>query len=118
MNTEAKYLQLSHCFETLGITRVELKTDARNARSRAAIRRIGATEEGTLRSHMRRQDGTLRDSVYFSVIAERVARGEGEPREQSSPRGSRLNDDGVSPNRRRRDRDCGALFVLRVGACR
>jgi RimJ/RimL family protein N-acetyltransferase len=69
VNTEAKYLQLSHCFETLGIARVELKTDARNARSRAAIRRIGATEEGTLRSHMRRHDGTMRDSVYFSVIA-------------------------------------------------
>jgi RimJ/RimL family protein N-acetyltransferase len=69
VNTEAKYLQLSHCFESLEIARVELKTDARNARSRAAIRRIGATEEGTLRSHMRRQDGTLRDSVYFSVIA-------------------------------------------------
>jgi RimJ/RimL family protein N-acetyltransferase len=70
VNTEAKFLQLTHCFETLGMARVELKTDARNARSRAAIRRIGATEEGTLRSHMRRHDGTMRDSVYFSVIAE------------------------------------------------
>ncbi len=69
VNTEAKYLQLSHCFERVGIARVEFKTDARNARSRAAIRRIGATEEGTLRSHMRRRDGTIRDSVYFSIIA-------------------------------------------------
>jgi N-acetyltransferase len=69
VNTEAKYLQLSYCFERLDITRVEFKTDALNARSRAAIRRIGATEEGTLRSHMRRQNGTLRDSVYFSIIA-------------------------------------------------
>jgi RimJ/RimL family protein N-acetyltransferase len=69
VNTEAKYLQLSHCFETLAVARVELRTDAKNARSRAAIRRIGATEEGTFRSHMRRHDGTLRDSVYFSVIA-------------------------------------------------
>jgi N-acetyltransferase len=69
VNTEAKYLQLAHCFERLGIARVEFKTDALNARSRAAIRRIGATEEGTLRSHMRRQNGTLRDSVYFSIIA-------------------------------------------------
>jgi RimJ/RimL family protein N-acetyltransferase len=69
VNTEAKYLQLSHCFERMGITRVEFKTDALNARSRAAIRRIGATEEGTLRSHMRRQNGTIRDSVYFSIIA-------------------------------------------------
>jgi RimJ/RimL family protein N-acetyltransferase len=69
VNTEAKYLQLSYCFEGQGITRVEFKTDALNTRSRAAIRRIGATEEGTLRSHMRRRDGTLRDSVYFSIIA-------------------------------------------------
>jgi RimJ/RimL family protein N-acetyltransferase len=68
VNTEAKLLQLTHCFESLGIVRVELKTDARNARSRAAIRRIGATEEGTFRNHMRRENGTLRDSVYFSII--------------------------------------------------
>jgi RimJ/RimL family protein N-acetyltransferase len=70
VNTEAKYLQLTHCFETLGVARVELKTDARNERSQIAIRRIGATEEGTFRRHMRRHDGTLRDSVYFSIIAE------------------------------------------------
>ena len=70
VNTEAKYLQLSHCFESLGIARVELKTDANNMRSQAAMRRIGATEEGTFRRHMRRHDGTLRDSVYFSIIAE------------------------------------------------
>ncbi len=70
VNTEAKFLQFSHCFEALGIARVELKTDALNERSRAAIRRIGATEEGTFRRHMRRHDGTLRDSMYFSVIAE------------------------------------------------
>ena len=70
VNTEAKYLLLRHAFDTLGLTRVELKTDAINARSRAAIRRIGATEEGTLRRHTRTWDGRLRDSVYFSVIAE------------------------------------------------
>ena len=70
VNTEAKYLQLSHGFEALGIARVELKTDANNERSQAAMRRIGATEEGTFRRHMRRHDGTLRDSVYFSIIAE------------------------------------------------
>lgn len=70
VNTEAKLLMLSWAFETLGARRVELKTDARNARSRAAMRRIGATEEGTLRRHMVRADGTSRDSVYFSVIAE------------------------------------------------
>jgi RimJ/RimL family protein N-acetyltransferase len=70
VNTEAKYLQLTHCFETLGVTRVELKTDALNDRSRAAMRRIGATEEGTFRRHMRRHNGTVRDSVYFSIIAD------------------------------------------------
>ncbi len=70
VNSEAKYLQLSHCFESLGIARVELKTDALNERSRAAMRRIGASEEGTFRRHARRHNGTLRDSVYFSVIAE------------------------------------------------
>jgi len=69
-NTEAKYLLLRHAFDTLGLTRVELKTDAINARSRAAILRIGATEEGTLRRHTRTWDGRLRDSVYFSIIAE------------------------------------------------
>jgi len=68
-NTEAKYLQLRHCFEELGCARVEFKTDALNARSRAALLRIGAVEEGTLRSHMVCPGGRLRDSVYFSVIA-------------------------------------------------
>ncbi|HEX4446617.1 MAG TPA: GNAT family protein [Polyangiaceae bacterium] len=70
VNTEAKLLQLTHCFESLGVVRVELKTDQRNARSRAAIRRIGATEEGTFRRHMRLPDGTFRDSVYFSIIVD------------------------------------------------
>lgn len=70
LNTEAKYLMLRHAFETAGLNRVELKTDARNARSRAAIARIGATEEGTFRRHMVMPDGALRDTVWFSVIAE------------------------------------------------
>jgi N-acetyltransferase len=68
VNTEAKYLMLRHAFETLGCIRVELKTDALNQRSRNAIRRIGATEEGTLRHHMITWSGRLRDSVYFSVL--------------------------------------------------
>jgi len=68
VNTEAKYLMLRHAFETLGCIRVELKTDALNQRSRHAIRRIGATEEGTLRQHMVTWSGRLRDSVYFSVL--------------------------------------------------
>ena len=69
VNTEAKLLQLTHCFEVLGCNRVEFKTDARNARSRAALVRIGAVEEGVFRAHMVMPDGALRDSVYFSVVA-------------------------------------------------
>jgi RimJ/RimL family protein N-acetyltransferase len=59
---------LRHAFETLGCIRVELKTDSLNQRSRNAIRRIGAAEEGTLRQHMITWSGRLRDSVYFSVL--------------------------------------------------
>jgi N-acetyltransferase len=69
VNSEAKLLQLTHCFEVLGCNRVEFKTDARNAKSRAALARIGAVEEGAFRAHMVMPDGALRTSVYFSVIA-------------------------------------------------
>jgi RimJ/RimL family protein N-acetyltransferase len=68
VNTEAKLLMLRHAFEALRVRRVELKTSALNLRSRAAIRRIGATEEGTLRKHMINADGSARHSVYFSVL--------------------------------------------------
>jgi N-acetyltransferase len=68
INTEAKYLMLRHAFETLGCVRVELKTDALNERSRAAILRIGAKEEGTLRKHMLTWTGRWRDTVYFSIL--------------------------------------------------
>jgi RimJ/RimL family protein N-acetyltransferase len=67
-NTEAKYLMLRHAFETWGCVRVEFKTDALNERSRAALLRIGAREEGTLRKHMVTASGRLRDSVYFSIL--------------------------------------------------
>ena len=67
-NTEAKYLQLRHAFETLGCVRVEFKTDSLNERSRAALLRIGAVEEGTMRNHIIMPDGRFRHSVYFSVI--------------------------------------------------
>ncbi len=67
-NTEAKYLLLRHAFETLGCLRVELKTDALNEPSRAAIRRIGAREEGTLRNHMITASGRVRDTVYYSIL--------------------------------------------------
>ena len=68
VNTEAKYLLLSHSFEVLGCIRVEFKTDSLSARSRKALVRIGAKEEGTLRNHMIMPDGRLRHSVYYSII--------------------------------------------------
>jgi N-acetyltransferase len=67
-NTEAKYLMLRHAFEVWKCHRVEFKTDSLNTRSRAALLRIGAKEEGTLRNHMVTASGRLRHSVYFSVI--------------------------------------------------
>jgi RimJ/RimL family protein N-acetyltransferase len=69
-NTEAKYLMLRQAFEQWGCIRVELKTSALNQRSRAAILRIGAREEGILRHHMINEDGSLRDSVFFSLLAD------------------------------------------------
>jgi RimJ/RimL family protein N-acetyltransferase len=69
-NTEAKYLLLGHAFESLGLNRVEFKTDLVNDRSRKAILRLGALEEGVLRRHMIVRDGRVRDSVYYSIIAE------------------------------------------------
>jgi RimJ/RimL family protein N-acetyltransferase len=68
VNTEAKYLLLRHAFETLGCLRVELKTDSLNQRSRNAILRIGAKEEGIFRNHMITASGRVRHTVYFSVI--------------------------------------------------
>jgi len=69
VNTEAKYLLLRHAFEVLGCIRVEFKTDVLNERSRAALLRIGAKQEGVLRSHMITASGRVRDSVYFSIVA-------------------------------------------------
>src|SRR5579863_4734767 len=68
INTEAKYLMLRHAFETLSCIRVELKTDSLNERSRKAILRIGAKEEGTFRNHMITSSGRLRHTVYYSII--------------------------------------------------
>lgn len=70
LNTEAKYLMLRHAFEVWNCVRVELKTDRLNERSRTAILRLGAKEEGTLRSHLITATGRVRDTVYFSIIAE------------------------------------------------
>ena len=69
-NREAKLLQLTHAFETLGANRVEFKTHARNERSRNALVGIGATFEGIFRQHMIMPDASLRDSAWFSVIAD------------------------------------------------
>ena len=68
INTEAKYLMLTHAFERLGCVRVELRTDVLNERSRSAIRRIGAVEEGVLRSHAITSTGRVRDDVYYSIL--------------------------------------------------
>jgi RimJ/RimL family protein N-acetyltransferase len=70
VNTEAKYLMLRHAFETLGCMRVELKTDSLNERSRNAILRIGAKQEGIFRNHMTTSTGRIRHTVYFSIIDE------------------------------------------------
>jgi RimJ/RimL family protein N-acetyltransferase len=69
VNTACKRLLLGQAFDTWGVLRVMLKTDARNARSRAAIERLGAAYEGIRRVHVRATDGGLRDSAYYSVVA-------------------------------------------------
>jgi RimJ/RimL family protein N-acetyltransferase len=70
INTECKYLLLRHAFEVCGAGRVQLKADARNTRSLAAIERLGAVREGVLRRHRVIADGFVRDSVYYSVVAD------------------------------------------------
>ena len=67
-NTEAKLLLLTHAFEALKAIRVELKTDALNSKSRAAIARIGGIEEGIFRRHVICASGRVRDTVYFSML--------------------------------------------------
>ena len=68
VNTATKLLMLQYAFESFGCVRVELKTDALNERSRQAILRIGATEEGTLRKHIITESGRFRDTVYYSIL--------------------------------------------------
>jgi len=67
-NTEAKYLQLTHAFETWGCIRVQIKTDVRNERSQRAIERLGAVKEGVIRKNMIMPDGYQRSSVYYSIL--------------------------------------------------
>lgn len=69
VNPECKLLLLGHAFDDLGARRVLLKTEGLNTRSQAAIRRLGAQYDGTLRHHRLRPDGSVRDSAYFSVLA-------------------------------------------------
>ncbi len=68
VNPTCKLLLLGHAFEHLGAQRVTLKTDSRNERSQAAIRKLGCTYDGTLRHHRLRADGSVRDSAYFSML--------------------------------------------------
>jgi RimJ/RimL family protein N-acetyltransferase len=68
VNTEMKFLMLKHAFEDFGCMRVEFKTDSLNERSRRAILRIGAREEGILRNHMITYSGRVRHTVYYSII--------------------------------------------------
>lgn len=68
-NTESKLLLMTHAFETLDCIAVELRTHWLNRQSRTAIERLGAKQDGVLRSHSRAVDGTLRDTVVYSVIA-------------------------------------------------
>lgn len=70
VNPESKLLLLAHCFEDCGYGRVKIQTDALNARSQAAIAKLGAQREGVLRRHSKREDGTFRDTVVFSVLAD------------------------------------------------
>lgn len=68
VNTECKYLLLTHAFETLKAIRAQIKTDSLNVRSQAAIERIGAVKEGVLRNHMITPDGRFRHSVFYSIL--------------------------------------------------
>jgi RimJ/RimL family protein N-acetyltransferase len=70
VNTECKYLLLRNAFEKLECNRVQFKTDLRNIRSQQAIERLGAVKEGILRNHIITPEGVIRDSVYYSILAE------------------------------------------------
>ncbi|MCP9298915.1 GNAT family N-acetyltransferase [Bacillus halotolerans] len=70
VNTECKLLMLAHAFDSWNTIRVTLKTDARNIRSRSTIQRLGATFEGIRRAHLPASNGSIRDTAYFSIIAE------------------------------------------------
>ena len=93
-NREAKLLQLTHAFETLGANRVEFKTHARNERSRNALAGMGATFEGIFRQHMIMPDGSLRDSAWFSVIADEWPAVKARLQARAAPRAEERTDGG------------------------
>ena len=95
INTEAKLLMVAHAFETWKCIRVELKTDALNEKSRKAIGRIGAMEEGILRQHMITDSGRFRDTVYFSII-------DSEWKEVKRNLLDKFKDSAVSPDEKRK----------------
>lgn len=70
VNPECKFLLLRHCFEDCRYGRVKIQTDVLNVRSTAAITKLGAVREGVIRRDMRREDGTFRDTVVFSILAD------------------------------------------------
>jgi N-acetyltransferase len=97
INTEAKFLMLRHAFETLGCIRVELKTDSMNQRSRNAIQRIGATQEGIFRNHMQTWSGRIRNTVYFSILVSEWPRVKAELESKLARRISPANADAAGP---------------------
>ena len=68
VNPEAKLLLMAHCFEDCGYGRIKIQTDVLNTRSQAAIEKLGAQREGVMRRHLKREDGTFRDTVVYSVL--------------------------------------------------
>ena len=70
VNPEAKLLLLAHCFDDCDFGRVKIQTDALNTHSQAAIAKLGARREGVLRRHLRREDGTFRDTVVYGILAD------------------------------------------------
>lgn len=67
VNPEAKLLLMAHCFEDCGYGRIKIQTDVLNTRSQAAIEKLGVQREGVMRRHLKREDGTFRDTVVYSV---------------------------------------------------
>lgn len=68
VNTEAKYLLLTYCFDVLNLVRVQFRVDSRNIRSQQAVLRLGATREGIFRKNYLLYDGYIRDTVFYSIV--------------------------------------------------